>query len=295
MKHGVAIPRKWDDDKVSWDETWQDSDRTIFVGRDVKGDGNCLLRCLAESGLLPSHYTHETIRQALLETAKEEVEFGKLAHERSFDTREYHTYLNESLAVDGEWTGDFEMLLFLKTFGINVVSFTQTPFGLVCFNANDYVVEAMHLKPMNTSAESIYVLHHEYGNPLQVTEEGNHFCLLFPVRGELHPLTGVLIDPSRAYEPILSREALPHDSTKFVGQGTSANPLSEVDNDNDDVVSVESRDSVKRKAPSGELVLMEYDPPTKRMPMTSCTRELRTMLLQQRLPLSLREYYSISY
>lgn len=252
-QHGIAIPTKWVDDICSSGEDNDgDQDDTIFVGVDVKGDGNCLLRCFSQSGLLP--YDYEEIRQALLHTARSAADkFGKLAFECCFDERGYQTYLDESLAVDGEWTGDFEMLLFLKTFGINVVSFTMSTFGLLCFNADQYVKEAMHLPSLRQCSETIYLLHHEYGEPLQETDEGNHFCLLLPTIGNVHPITGAFMDPSRAFHPPTMREALPHDTSKFTGNGSPSSPLEEVDSDDKSAQVNNKPVVVKRKAPTPEM------------------------------------------
>jgi len=254
-QYGIAIPRKWvdDADASDFDDTSFGYDKNdnaiIFVGQDVKGDGNCLFRCFAQSGLLP--YDFEEIRQALLYTAQTTaLDFGKLAFERCFDDRSYQDYLEHSLAVDGEWTGDFEMLLFLKTFGINVISFTMSPFGLLCFNTDQYVMEAMHLPSMKQqSSETIYLLHHAYGKPLQESDgaDGNHFCLLLPAKGNLHPISGTFMNPSRAFHPTTRREPLQHDTNKFTGKGSPSNPLEEVNDcaetDNKPVAPV-----VKRKA-----------------------------------------------
>jgi hypothetical protein len=235
-QHGISIPRKWVDDAFVDDDfsieargdTVMECDAVLFVGQDVKADGNCLLRCFSQSGYLP--YDYEEIRQALLYTARTTApEFGKLAFERCFDDRSYKSYLETSLAVDGEWTGDFEMLLFLKTFGINIVSFTMSPFGLLCFNADQYVREVMHLPSLRQCSKTLYLFHHKHGEPLRGSSEGNHFCLLLPAKKNVHPITGNLMDPSRAFHPPKSREALPHDTSKFAGSGNENDPLEELD------------------------------------------------------------------
>ena len=268
-----------------------DRDTKIFVGVDVKADGNCLLRCFSQSGLIP--YDYEEIRKALLHTARTSTDFGKLAFERCFDDRHYQTYLEESLAVDGEWTGDFEMLLFLKTFGINVVSFTISPFGLLCFNADQYVMEAMHLPSMRQCSETIHVLHHEHGEPLQGSGDGNHFCLLLPVKGNVHPNTGAFMDPSRAFHPPTRREALPHDTSKFTGKGSPDDPLEEMDDSKSE--QVDNKPAVmKRKSLVSDM--SPYRADAKRM---ACSREVpipshrsrETSLLAGRAPFTRGQWF----
>lgn len=160
----------------------------LFTPLDVDPDGDCFYHSVVASHVLPIP-TASLLRQQLVSNI-----FGLYQHTdwaaiidkiyASYNKRcGFHAYL-QGLLQPGNWGTDLEMVFIYLAFGVNVVSITNTPFGLAAFCAKSYI-DVLHITMPSSFAEAspapIHLYHHAYGRPLMSTHAGNHFCVLFEV------------------------------------------------------------------------------------------------------------------
>ncbi len=84
--------------------------------RDMKGDGNCLFRSVADQ-LYSSEHRHDAVRQRLLDFVE--------AHRDDFepfveDDEDFDGYVGR-MRQDGEWGGNFELAAVVRCFGVHII------------------------------------------------------------------------------------------------------------------------------------------------------------------------------
>lgn len=163
---------------------------SLFMPIDVDPDGNCFYHSVIASQAIPNVTSPTQLRQQLVRSVLELIKDNEWKNiftriYASYNPRvDFYAYLQQILR-NGTWGTDMEMTFIYIVFGINVISLTNAPFGLVPFCAKSSLAQQLHIQMpagfVELDDKCIYLYHHAYGHPLTPTHSANHFCVLFPV------------------------------------------------------------------------------------------------------------------